>query len=151
MLYSFVPGLLPSQLSCFWGYSVNSVYHLSSELLSSFHYWNIFVISIVAWRQESDKCLVQSSTEKLLCAIFPCEQAGKPKDIYSFLLMVSSNCSNGAVIGGWRIKETKYTSSKSTGFASCAAASTPRAGLSSLGHLLCFIQSTAGTISHPET
>lgn len=53
--------------------------------------------------------------------------------------MVSSNCSNGAVIDGWRIKATKYTSSKNTGFASCAAASTPWAGLSSLGHLLCFI------------
>lgn len=58
MLYFFVSGSLPSQLSCFWGYSVNSVYHLSPKLLLYFYYLNIILISIgfFLWRQESNKC-----------------------------------------------------------------------------------------------
>lgn len=61
MLYFFVSGSLPSQLSYFWGYSLNSVYHLSSKLLSYFYYLNIMVISVVLlWRQESNKCPDQS-------------------------------------------------------------------------------------------
>lgn len=36
MLHFFGFGSLPSQFSYFWGYSVNSVYHLSSKLLSYF-------------------------------------------------------------------------------------------------------------------
>lgn len=80
---------------------------------------------------------------------FSCEGAGKSKCIYSFLLKVSSNCSSGAVIEGWRIKATKYTSTNTMGFASCAAPGTPQAGLSSFGHLLC-TQSIAENMSYPE-
>lgn len=57
MLYFFVSGSLPSQLSYFWGYPVNSIYHLSSKLLSYFYYLNVIVIStVLLWRQESNKC-----------------------------------------------------------------------------------------------
>lgn len=81
--------------------------------------------------------LVQNSREKVLCPVFTCKGSGKSKCIYSFLLIVSSKCSNGAVIEGWRIKATKYTSTNTMSFASSAAPGIPQAGLSSLGHLLC--------------
>lgn len=81
--------------------------------------------------------LVQNSREKVLCPVFTCKGSGKSKCIYSFLLIVSSKCSNGAVIEGWRIKATKYTSTNTMSFASSAAPGTPQAGLSSLGHLIC--------------
>lgn len=86
-------------------------------------------------RIKSMSRLVQSSRGKLLCAVFPCKQAGKSKYIYSFLLMVSSNRTNGAVIEGWRIKVTKYTSNNP---ALPLVQQPALHGLSSPGRLRCF-------------